>query len=85
MPKLYGIDFSINKIKEYMNKLFGDSGSFSTDDIEFEDDNDFIMLLLASIRAGERNASFNAQIGSGSRDINGYTVPRIKFTKKGGS
>jgi len=78
-------DFSINKIKEYMNKLFGDSGSFSTDDIEFEGDNDFIMLLLASIRAGERNASFNAQIGSGSRDINGYTVPRIKFTKKGGS
>jgi hypothetical protein len=41
------------------------------------------MLLLAAIRAGERNANFKAQTGTGSLNINGYKVPQMVFTKKG--
>jgi hypothetical protein len=42
------------------------------------------MLLLATMRAGERNIGFDARIGTAYRSANGYRIPEITFTRKGG-
>jgi hypothetical protein len=67
-----------------MDRLFGDKDSVSTGEIEIPDDREFILLLLAAIRAGERNTSFKVQTGTGSLRINGYGIPHMVFTRKGG-
>lgn len=77
-------DYSLRQISAYVDKLLGDKPTVSFGEIDICDDHDFIMLLLATIRAGERLASFKAQVGAGSRSINGYTVPDITLTKKQG-
>ena len=77
-------DFSLSRIMKYMNSLFKDKDILSTDEIDIPGDREFILLLLAAIRAGERNVNFSAQAGSGRVDINGYVVPLMRFAKKRG-
>ena len=78
-------DFSLQHIKHFMNTLFGGNDSFSTEDINIPDDREFILLLLAAIRSGERNTGFKAEVGTDSIKINGYGIPKMIFTKKGGA
>ncbi|MDR1193977.1 MAG: DUF5716 family protein [Peptococcaceae bacterium] len=77
-------DYSLQQIKGYMSKLFGDKSSISSDDIDIRDDSEFILFLLAAIRAGEKSINFKAQIGTGAKTTNGYVIPQIIFHKKGG-
>jgi hypothetical protein len=76
-------DYSLQHIKVFMNQLFGDNDSVSTEEMKIQDDHEFIMLLLAAIRAGESNTDFKAQAGTGSLMINGYRVPQMFFTRTG--
>jgi hypothetical protein len=76
-------DYSLRKIKEYMEKQFKDRNSVSSGEIEIYNDKEFILLLLAAIRAGERNTGFKAQFGDNFFNTNGYKIPEIMFTKKG--
>lgn len=74
--------YSLENIQKFMTRLFGDNDSVSTGEMEIIDDKDFIMLILAAIRSGERNTNFKAQVGKGSFEINGYKVPQMVFSKK---
>ena len=74
-------DYSLEHIKQFMSKLFGDNDTFSMENAELPDDREFIMLLLAAVRAGEQRADFRAAAGTGSLKINGYTVPEMVFTR----
>ena len=77
-------DYSLSRIMEYMNALFGERISISTGEIDIENDSEFIKILLATIRSGERNTNFKAQLGAGIQETNGYRIPQIIFTRKGG-
>jgi hypothetical protein len=77
-------DYSLKHIQQFMDKLFGEKNSFSTGEINIPDDREFILLLLAAIRAGERNTSFKTQVGTGTLKVNGYRIPQMVFSKKGG-
>lgn len=81
--KLLNSDYSIQQIKIYMNNLFGDKNSISTKELEICDDREFIMLLLAAVRSGERNTNFKVQVGRDLWNVNGYGVPEITFVKNG--
>ena len=76
-------EFSLQKIKEYMNKLLQDRDYISSKEIEIHNNNEFIILLLAAIRAGEKNTGFIAQFGDGWFMTNGYKIPEMIFYKKG--
>ena len=76
-------DYSLQHIKKYLDELFGEKGTVSTAEMEIEDDREFILLLLALIRAGERNAGFKARLEDGNLQVGGYTVPHIVFSRAG--
>jgi len=78
-------DYSLQHIKQFMSKLFGDKNYVSTEDMEIPDDREFIMLILSAIRAGERNTDFKAQVGTGGLMVDGYRIPKMAFTRTGGS
>lgn len=84
MLKFMRNDYSLQHVRLFMDRLFGDKDSVSTGEIEVSDDREFLLLLLAAIRAGERNTSFKVQAGTGSLRINGYGIPQMVFTRKGG-
>jgi hypothetical protein len=75
-------NYSLEQIKEYMNTLFGDKNCVKSAEIDILNDHEFIMLFLATIRAGERNTNFKAQVGSGNREINGYSIPELMYNRK---
>ncbi|MCL2066720.1 MAG: DUF5716 family protein [Treponema sp.] len=76
-------EYSMVKIMEFMDKLFGERDIITTDEIEIDNDNEFIKILLATIRAGERNSIFKVQFGTGRRETNGYKIPELNFSRKG--
>jgi len=78
-------DYSLEHILRFMDTQFGTNDTVSTEEMDIVDDREFIMLLLATIRAGERRADFKAQPKADSLIINGYRVPKIVFTRKGGA
>jgi hypothetical protein len=82
--KLMSSDYSLQHIQQFIKKLFGENSSFSTEEMEIVDDREFIMLLLAAIRAGERNTNYKAHVGTGILRINGYGIPKMVFKKKKG-
>jgi len=84
MLKFMRNDYSLQHVRMFMDKLFGDKDSVSTGEIEIPDDHEFLLLLLAAIRAGERNTNFKVKAGTGSRKINGYGIPQMEFTRKKG-
>jgi len=83
MFKILRNDYSLSRIMDYMEKLFGNKSRITTREVDIENDAEFIMLLLAAIRAGERSTNFKAQLGNESLKVNGYGIPEIIFTRKG--
>lgn len=77
--------YSLPKIRGYMNRLFGEKDVVSTDEIELQNDEEFILLLLAAIRAGESDVNFKAEVRKGTRKTNGYEIPALEFERKGGA
>jgi hypothetical protein len=82
MVKSMRSDYSLSHIVRYMNKLFDGKDTVSTDEIDISEDREFILLLMAAIRAGERNTNFKAHAGTGEFEVNGYVIPQMRFVKK---
>lgn len=76
--------YSTQQIVAYMKRLLGEKQAVTTAEIGIGDDADFIFLLLATIRAGERRIGFAAEVGQALCEINGYRVPELTFVKKNG-
>jgi len=75
-------NYSLRHINDYINILTGNKDNVFSDDIEITGDREFLLLLLAAVRAGERGAAFNVKIGEGGIKINGYEIPKMEFIKK---
>ncbi|MCL1804875.1 MAG: DUF5716 family protein [Clostridiales bacterium] len=82
--KFMRADYSLLRIRQYMDALFGDEDFLSTEGVDIPGDREFILLLLSAIRAGERDTNFSVKPGIGSLDINGYRIPKLTFSRKGG-
>ena len=70
------------KIDRYMLGLFGDRDSFMTAEIEMENDEEFILFLLGTIRGREKSAPFSVRFQEGNVDCGGYSLPQAVFRKK---
>jgi hypothetical protein len=82
MLKFMRNDYSLQDIKLFMDSFFSDRDSVSTGEMDIPDDREFLLLLLAAIRAGERGINFKVQVKTGSIRINGYGIPQMVFTRK---
>ena len=74
--------YSLPRIKSYMKELLEISPVITTGDIAFVDDNDFILVMLATIRASDRGMSYTVEYLEGYIDSGGYKVPNIRFCRK---
>jgi hypothetical protein len=76
-------DYSLRHISRYIRAHLGENDFIRTRDFEIQGDREFLLLMLAAIRAKEAGAGFKIEIGEGHININGYNIPHMLFSKTG--
>lgn len=75
--------FPLKRICTFVDGLFTDGiVSVSAADIHIENDNDFILLMLAVIRQHDVGMGYNIDIGEKRINRDGYLIPEMTITKK---
>ena len=74
--------FPTARIQAFMFELLQKTDRVQTKDIEIKDDTEFILLLLATIRASDPNMPYMTELREGMVESNGYRIPDIIFTRK---
>lgn len=77
--------YPVSRVRTFVNKLF-ESGASSVEskDIPLESESDFILLILAVVRASDQAANYTVSLRSGQTECNGYRIPNMVLRKKGG-
>ena len=70
------------RIDAWMEKQFGGSDVFSTEELTVEGPEDFILFLLATMRGRERSAKFTVDFAEGNLTVDGWSLPRAVFRRK---
>jgi hypothetical protein len=77
--------YPIARIRAYVDGLFADgSNSIESKDIPITSDTDFILLILAVVRASDRGMPYLVQMKEGRTERNGYRFPNMIIRKKEG-
>ncbi|ASA22374.1 Wadjet anti-phage system protein JetA family protein [Paenibacillus donghaensis] len=77
------IGYPVARIRKYVNSLFKENeSSISSETISINNDEDFILLILAMVRANERGMDYKVQINNGRLDRNGYIIPNMTISKR---
>ncbi|MDO5702661.1 MAG: DUF5716 family protein, partial [Lachnospiraceae bacterium] len=74
--------YTDKKVDAFILKCLGDKDSCGTEEINVESADDFIMLLLGTIRAGERSAPYTVSFRDDYVNRNGYDLPGAYFRRK---
>ncbi len=79
--------YSDRRIDGAVEKWFGDKAAFEITEISIENQEDFICLLLGTIRGQERSAPYrvtfeNAEQAAHYLTISGYVLPAARFEKR---
>jgi hypothetical protein len=77
--------YTLAQVRDFVNSLFAENEyAINSNDIMIKDDTDFILLILAVIRAKERGMNYTVEIGTGSVLQNGYQIPNLTIAKQKG-
>jgi hypothetical protein len=77
--------YPIARIRAYVDGLFADGSDFvESKDIRITNDTDFVLLILAVIRASDRGMPYLVQMEEGRTEHNGYRFPNMIIRKKEG-
>ncbi len=74
--------YSNQKIDAYIEGCFQGKEAFTTEDVEMRAAEEFILFLLGTLRGREKSAGFQAEFLEGNTDRQGYSLPRVRFSKK---
>ena len=74
--------FSHQRIMQYMGNLFGDKTIIHSDEMPVTDDENFILLILASLKIGEKRVFYDVEFLDGTIYKTRYRYPKIRFIKK---
>lgn len=74
--------YSVSKIRAYVDRLFLTSDTVNSEAIPIKDDTDFILLILAVVRANERGMNYKVQMHEGQLEKNEYKIPNMVLYKK---
>lgn len=74
--------FSHNRIMGFMKQQFKDSMEIESRDFILKEDEDFIMLILASLKHDEVNSFYHIDFKDGYVLNGGYRLPYMKFRRK---
>jgi hypothetical protein len=78
--------YSLERIRLFMADLFAKAGLsvLESAQLPIEEDADFVLLILAVIRAHERGMEYTVELEDGTVEHNGYRIPNMKIRKKEG-
>ncbi|MDD4503518.1 MAG: DUF5716 family protein [Clostridiaceae bacterium] len=74
--------YSHTRVMNYVKDLMHDVDAVTTRDISIADDETFILLMLAVLNSGERNAFYNVEFLEEYLEKNGYRIPELLFVRK---
>lgn len=76
--------YSNARIDAYVRQCMGDSACVHSEDMRLDAIEDFILLLLASIRGtgNEKGVFYHCEFEEGNVVVNGYDVPRMTIRRK---
>jgi len=74
--------FSHQRIMEFMKGQFKDRLEIESRDIKLMNDEDFVMLILASLKHDEINSFYSVDFKEGYVLNGGYRLPHMKFRRK---
>lgn len=78
--------YPASRIRAFVDSLFTDGCyEIQSENIPITCDSDFILLILAVIRQGEKDMPHSAEIKDGSIDRNGYYIPNMVIRRKEGN
>lgn len=75
--------YPLSKIRAYVDRLFLTGETINSEMIPINNDTDFILLILAVVRANERGMSYKVRMNEGRLEKNGYKIPNMILYKKG--
>ncbi|EHL05498.1 hypothetical protein HMPREF0322_03848 [Desulfitobacterium hafniense DP7] len=77
--------YPVARIRAYVDRLFAHGAeSVRSEDVPLNSDADFILLILAIVRANDKGMPYRVQMGEGRIERNGYRIPNMIISKKGG-
>jgi len=77
--------YPVARVRAYVDRLFAHGAEFvRSEDIPLNSDADFILLILAIVRANDRGMTYRVQMGEGRIERNGYRIPNMIVSKKEG-
>ena len=74
--------FSREKIFEFVNRILGDKPEASTSDISVNNDDTYIMTLLAVAHSNSKKSPYTVEILEDTVMFEGYAIPKIIFRRK---
>lgn len=75
-----GKSYTSKKVKDYMNKILGDKPIISTNDINLESDEDFILLMLGTM--GEEKSFYEIEYLNNYVKKGVYKIPSMLIKRK---
>jgi len=76
--------YTTKRIMQFMKRQFAGRDEIETKDFEITGDEDFVMLILGTLKHDESSAFYEIEFLQGYIYINGYRLPQMRLTKKVG-
>lgn len=74
--------YNHTRVMNFVKDLMNDADVVTTRDISVADNETFILLMLAVLNSGERNAFYNVEFLEEYLEKNGYRIPELLFIRK---
>jgi hypothetical protein len=75
--------YSPERIRRFVGSFFASGSDVAESEaLPIKDDTDFILLILAVARSRERDMDYTVELRKERVNVNGYVIPRMRFSKK---
>lgn len=74
--------YSHQRVMNYMREIMKDKDILTSAEIQLPGDEEFILLMLASLKGADRNTFYSVEFLEDYINIDGYRIPRMRFVRK---
>lgn len=75
--------YSHQKVVSFIERKMAGKSVVNSSEMGLENDEEFILLMLAALKNGEKNLSFGVEFYDGYLKSEGYRIPNMRFVRKG--
>ena len=79
---LFDAKYNKEKVFKYTERLFDGKDRFEYAKLQIQSDEDYIMSIMAFIRASDRDSFYGVEINGDNCQLGQYAVPNITLVRK---